>query len=80
MKSLGGTYVRSEFRLHKGASPQHAQPFLQEWSRYLEQVQVQTSALEMGTEFGADLPPDAELSDEQRLQLAKLRDETDKMK
>ena len=38
MRDLGDTYVKSEFRLHKTAKPEHVTPFLTEWEQYLEQI------------------------------------------
>jgi len=104
MKQLGDSYVKSEFRLHKSANPEQAKQFLDEWSRYLEQIlttarardAVSVGAIDIdatsgGTSsaagrrqqqqsssvfaFGADLPSDVDLSEEQRAQLEKLRSE-----
>ena len=107
MKQLGDAYVKSEFRLHKTASPEQTASFLQEWKVYLDQLSmtararesVQVGSLEdtsstssfgsTATEspnsdnnvfgFGSELPSDVQLSDEQKLQLEKLRDEADTM-
>lgn len=38
MKELGDTYVKSEFRLHKGAQPEQARQFLNAWQSYLSQT------------------------------------------
>jgi hypothetical protein len=38
MKELGNTYIKSEFRLHKGAKPDQAEQFFQEWEKYREHV------------------------------------------
>jgi Complex1_LYR-like len=38
MKELGDTYVKSEFRLHKGAQPEQARQFLDAWQSYLSQT------------------------------------------
>ena len=93
MKELGDAYVKSEFRLHKKATqPQHIQRFMTEWEGYLEQILVtarnqeharlteSSDAAKGGSifQFGADLPPDTELSDEQFAQLEKLREEASK--
>lgn len=91
MRSLGDTYVKSEFRLHKSAKPELAAQFLDEWTNYLDQIlltsRAQESSLTAGSledkgerlfSFGADLPPDVELSEEQMAQLEKLRDEARK--
>jgi hypothetical protein len=39
MKELGDTYVKSEFRLHKTAKPEHVQSFFAAWRSYLEQIE-----------------------------------------
>ena len=31
LKQLGDSYVRSEFKLHKNATPEHTAKFLAEW-------------------------------------------------
>jgi Complex1_LYR-like len=38
MKELGDIYVKSEFRLHKGAQPEQARQFLDAWHSYLSQT------------------------------------------
>ena len=38
MKELGDTYVKSEFRLHKGAKPEQARQFLDAWESYLSET------------------------------------------
>ena len=100
MKQLGDTYVRSEFRAHRDAKPEHLTGFFQEWENYLSQLTVTARARDSlasggamqdgaaasgartgGSEvfaFGADLPTDIELSEEQIQQLEKLREETEK--
>lgn len=32
LRDMGNAYVRSEFKLHKNASPEHSKTFLTEWS------------------------------------------------
>jgi hypothetical protein len=91
MKSLGDTYVKSEFRLHKSATKsEHINQFFDAWQDYLQQLLSTARAKETiatgvldnpeqkSFEFGRDLPPDAELNDEQRAQLAKLKEEASK--
>ena len=92
MKSLGDTYVKSEFKAHKNAKTEHLTAFFQEWDNYLEQIIVTARAKDSlaaggGMDgggvgevfaFGSDLPPDVDLSAEQMEQLKKLREETDK--
>ena len=92
MKRLGDLYVRAEFRAHKNAQPQHLTSFFQEWEGYLSQLHVTARAREslsaaggdgsVGEQvfaFGSDLPPDAELSEQQIQQLQKLREEAEKL-
>lgn len=87
LRSLGDTYVKQEFRLHKTAKPEQVQRFMTEWNNYLDQLLVTARAQEsmrVGSidnqvfAFGKDLPPDVELSSEQRQQLEKLREEAAK--
>jgi hypothetical protein len=90
MRLLGDTYVRSEFKLHKPvANGVQLDAFFSAWEQYLDQM-LRTSrrkdtvdagafdekegAPEIG--FGKNLPMDLELSDEQKAQLEKLREET----
>jgi hypothetical protein len=40
MAELGNKYVRHEFKLHKNASPEHTQIFLNEWAVSLQQQQT----------------------------------------
>ena len=87
---LGDKYVRSEFKLHKPVTNQgQLEPFFLAWDEYLDQMMrtarrrdsVSTGTLEQKDEieavgFGRHLPSDLELSDEQKAQLEKLKDET----
>lgn len=89
MKELGDAYVKSEFRLHKKATdPQHIQLFFTEWEQYLNQILVTARNQEHARltdeeettrgavfRFGADLPSDVDLNEEQLAQLQKLREE-----
>jgi len=94
MQQLGDAYLRSEFKLHKSAKPEHLEGFFTEWEKYLDQILMTARAQESvsaGTlddtsrqgrrpvfQYGKDLPHDVELSDEQIAQLEKLREETSK--
>lgn len=90
MRTLGDTYVRSEFKLHKPVTNgTQLDAFFNAWQQYLDQM-LRTSrrkdtinagafddkegALEIG--FGTHLPSNLELSDDQKEQLEKLREET----
>lgn len=87
MKELGDAYVKSEFKLHRNAKPEQAERFFKEWESYLQQI-LQTARTQDASRsgmdapalvnFGKDLPPDLELTEEQLVQLRKLKEETDK--
>jgi hypothetical protein len=90
MRLLGDTYVRSEFKLHKPVTNEaQLGAFFVAWEQYLDQMAatarrrgaVETGVLESNelvddAGFGQQLPFDLELSDEQKTQLEKLREET----
>lgn len=40
MRQLGDAYIKSEFKLHKNAKPEHLDAFFQEWEKYLEHILV----------------------------------------
>lgn len=46
MRELGDAYVKSEFRLHKSAKPEHLPMFFAEWEKYLEQLAMTGRAQE----------------------------------
>ena len=89
MRSLGDTYVRSEFKLHKSVTNEaQLNAFFSAWEEYLNQMMktarrndsVSAGALDakegaQQTGFGQQLPLDLELSEEQKTQLEKLREE-----
>ena len=91
MRALGDAYVKSEFKLHKSVSnTAQLDEFFVAWDQYLDQL-LQTArrkesvsaGLLDGSQmapkgFGQSLPPDIELSDEQKGQLEKLKEETGK--
>ena len=84
LRHLGDAYVKQEFRLHAKA-PQ-LDGFLKEWNKYLEQLRrtvrekelAQIGSIQEKAKFGADLPEDVDLSEEQLQQLEKLRQEAHK--
>lgn len=69
---------REEFRQHRSAKEGFLRPFFREWDAYL--VQLSAPGGGAGGRPGADLPADAvaQLSDEQRAQLARLREEAER--
>jgi hypothetical protein len=88
MRQLGDAYVKSEFKLHKKVeSGIQLDSFFVAWEDYLDQilktVRIKESSLSLGEEgmtasFGQHLSSDENLSDEQKTQLLKLKDETSK--
>jgi arylsulfatase A-like enzyme len=72
-----GEECRDEFRKHTSAKEKFLGPFFREWDRYLEML---TSTNAAGGTLGADLGPDAvaALTDEQKEQLSRLRQEVHK--
>ena len=92
MKELGDAYVKSEFRLHRKATqPEQIQRFMSEWETYLDQILVTARNQEHARltddlpksersvfQFGADLPSDVTLTDEQLGQLEQLKEEAAK--
>lgn len=74
MRKMGNAYVRNEFVLHIKAKPEHVTKFYTAWDEYLEGIR------QKGSSFGADLDAQSEkaLSDAQREQLVKLKEETRK--
>lgn len=90
MRQLGDAYVKSEFKLHKKVeTAAQLDSFFVAWEDYLEQTlktaRIKESSLSLGEEgmsasFGKSLPPDVNLSDEQKTQLEKLKDEASKAK
>jgi Complex1_LYR-like len=93
MKELGDSYVKSEFKLFKKVTDQgQLDQFYSAWNQYLDQM-LQTArtkeSIAAGSldttpdsteaiSFGRHLPKDVELSEEQQLQLQKLKEETNK--
>ena len=90
MRMLGDKYVRSEFKLHKSVTnPAQLGPFFVAWEEYLDQMMktgrrrdsVSSGTLDQKDEmmetigFGRHLPQDIELSEEQKSQLEKLKEE-----
>jgi hypothetical protein len=91
MKGLGDSYVKNEFRLFKRVTDTNQlDQFYTSWEQYLQQILdtahakefVSSGSIEAAeeiTSFGQHLPPDIELSDDQRVQLDKLREEAAKV-
>ncbi|KAG7350824.1 complex 1 LYR family protein [Nitzschia inconspicua] len=93
MKELGDSYVKSEFKLFKKVTdPAQLDQFYKGWNQYVDQLlqtartkeSIATGSLDQDSKnidavsFGRHLPKDVELSEEQRLQLEKLKEETTK--
>jgi len=94
MRELGDVYIRSEFKLHKTAKPEHLTSFFKEWGQYLDDILVtartreslamgaivdQSAAGAVEMKFGRDLPSEFEIKEEQRQQLENLRKEAEKL-
>lgn len=77
LKGLGDTYARDEFRRHKNAKPEFMKGFFHEWNSYLKQLQDLPPT---SSTVGKDLDPAivATMTDEQRAQLAALKEEAAK--
>ncbi len=90
MRSLGDAYVKSEFRLHKNVSDEaQLQKFFTEWKDYLRHIQETSRAKEVQAaglsesvtaDFGMDLDEGVQVTDEQKIQLQKLREEAIQLK
>lgn len=88
MRSLGNAYVKSEFKLHKNVeNTSQLDSFVTAWEEYLNQMhqtaRIKESSLSLGEKemtasFGKHLSPDIELSEEQAMQLEKLKEEATK--
>jgi Complex1_LYR-like len=58
MRHLGDTYVKSEFKLHKKAKPEHLTAFFREWEKYLHELLV-TARTRDSLSMGAGVDPSA---------------------
>jgi hypothetical protein len=91
MKAMGDSYVKSEFKLFKAVTNQgQLDQFFLGWNEYLNEILKTARAKESvsaglldasvsNASFGKHLPPDIDLSDEQKGQLEKLKAETSKV-
>uniref|UniRef100_A0A0N5AX34 Succinate dehydrogenase assembly factor 3 n=1 Tax=Syphacia muris TaxID=451379 RepID=A0A0N5AX34_9BILA len=83
VRYVGDQYVKSEFRRHKNASPEHSLLFLKEWTDYCTTLSKQLSheGIAKGA-IGAHLNPSllASFKDEQLYQLLELKQEAEKPK
>ena len=88
MRQLGDSYVKAEFKLHKTVKDSsQLDSFFNEWELYLEQIlkaaRIKESSVSLGEDsmtatFGHHLPSDVSLSEEQSVQLEKLKEEASK--
>eukprot|EP00536_Pseudo-nitzschia_multiseries_P008755 jgi/Psemu1/305969/fgenesh1_kg.228_\ len=89
MKGLGDSYVKSEFNAFKKVTNEdQLNQFYTEWNRYLDQLlqtarrkeSVSAGSLESSSDhaFGKHLPADVNLTDEQMIQIQKLKEETNR--
>ena len=58
MRQLGDTYVKSEFKLHKSAKPEHLTSFYREWDKYLDSL-LMTVRTRESLSMGAMVDPSA---------------------
>jgi hypothetical protein len=91
MKALGDSYVKSEFKLFRSVTSEgQLDQFFTGWNQYLDEIlktartkeTVSAGSLqpfEGNMSFGKHLPPDIDLSDEQKKQLEKLKEETSRV-
>ena len=87
MKDLGDTYVRSEFALHKSATDKTLSNFMEQWKEYADQIERERDRRELDMKLGGDgsgrnwgRDIEDELSEEQKAQLEKLKEETIKVR
>jgi|AntAceMinimDraft_1070359.scaffolds.fasta_scaffold124719_1 hypothetical protein len=69
MRSLGDSYVKSEFRLHKTAKSSFLPSFFKAWAEYADGLRAQNSQTGFGAPLGAKV---ATLTDDQRRMLEQL--------
>jgi hypothetical protein len=74
MRTMGNSYVKNEFKLHKNAKPEQLVRFFEGWTKYLEDLQGRSSG------FGKKLSDEeqAVLSPEQQAKLEELKREIDR--
>lgn len=58
MRHLGDTYIKSEFKMHKNAKPEHLTGFFGEWEKYLEELK-KTARTRESLSMGAVVDPSA---------------------
>jgi Complex1_LYR-like len=77
-RGLGDRYVRQEFRAmgnpDRPPNPQQEAGFMQEWHDYIAHLEVEADLLGVGRDLADGVVES--LSDDQRLQLQKLREHT----
>ncbi|CAM9354105.1 unnamed protein product, partial [Choristocarpus tenellus] len=73
-RDLGDRYVRSEFKAHKDATDEHVEAFMNGWTGYLNQLRQQPDQGRVGKPLSEGEV--ATLSEEQRGQLLKFRQES----
>ena len=59
MRQLGDAYVKSEFKLHKNAKPDHLTGFYREWEKYLDGILRTAQTRESLSSMGAMVDPSA---------------------
>jgi len=76
-RELGDAYVKKEFQLHRGASPEFLQQFERQWRDYLTHIRREAGKAQPGDALGREMTSEevGALSDEQKVQLMKIHDE-----
>ena len=74
-RALGNAYVKAEFELHRDASANFAVQFERQWRDYL--ITLRASNPDDAASIGREMSDDeiAALSDEQKVQLLKIREQ-----
>ena len=70
-RKLGDAYLKKEFRDHRAAKPEFVRGFIEEWTQYADDLEKRG---DVGKDLGQDVL--SKLSEEQKVMLSKLRQET----
>lgn len=86
LQALGDEYVKAEFRRHKGAQPEEATKFMNEWKDYADTLSIQVTSSpshnpeQKSANIGQDIDSSRldQFNQEQLGQLYELAQETNK--
>lgn len=74
LRGIGDAYVLKEFRDHRDVKDAEVlSRFREGWEAYLEDIRGQTKS------FGANMPEDVEMSDDQRQKFRELKKSSDEL-